>query len=189
MNGATLVLFAILFGPLQTLPETTPPPISECVLLAFHEDACRQLTKPGLPDWQRVALTNALSYPQAVKVRRAFITYYCPPAFKRGAGCRWWGRASKRDRTKGCSERVVGANLLTPYSFVWVGTSKPNGTVQGEIRQVLDTGADYNDRIAETKGADLWLDYWVPTAKQGRRYEGVKYVISIPRRPRPWEEL
>ena len=49
----------------------------------------------------------------------------------------------------------MAANELPGFAFVW---SNATG-----LRQVLDTGASYNDRVARRKGADHWLDFWSPT--------------------------
>lgn len=59
-----------------------------------------------------------------------------------------------------CSLRVAAATAIPLFSFVW--------TEATGIRQVLDTGAKWNDEIAERKGARVgagaptyWVDFWV----------------------------
>lgn len=57
-----------------------------------------------------------------------------------------------------CSLRVAASNTLPggegpPHWFVW--------TQRSGIRQVLDTGAAWNDPVARQRGAELWVDMWV----------------------------
>jgi len=102
-----------------------------------------------LEPWQIVGYTQALRY-TPVK-RLAWVTSYFPAeGFARGQQCRWWGA--------GCSERVAAANELPGFAFVWMPETG--------LRQILDTGADSNDRRARNprrasrRPADHWADFW-----------------------------
>ena len=96
-----------------------------------------------LEEWQRVGYTQALAH-TPVK-RLAWVTSYYPSeGFPRGQGTRWG---------YGVNERCAAANELPGFSFVW--------TPATGIRQVLDTGADSNDRRARSReGASHWCDFW-----------------------------
>lgn len=146
--------------------------ITAGILLAGMAGAQTQQQQPTLPEdpllrcatkalagnfgklaaWQTQGYTLALSGKPVAKT--AWLTQYFPQesrAFRRRADggnvCRWW--------EAGCSERVLAANLLPAYTFVWI--PRP-----ASLRQVLDTGAKSNDRVARRNGADLWADEWVP---------------------------
>jgi hypothetical protein len=78
--------------------------------------------------------------------KTAWVTQYYPSeGFPRGQGTRWG---------VGVNERVIAANELPASSWVII--------LNVGIRQVLDTGANSNDSVARKKGADHWLDLWVP---------------------------
>jgi len=97
-----------------------------------------------LEDWQREGYERALQ--GDVRQVRAWVTTYFPEeGFPRGQTTRYG---------HGVDERCVAANLLPAYTWVWHPRTG--------IRQVLDTGARRNDRVARRKGADLWLDFWEP---------------------------
>lgn len=64
-------------------------------------------------------------------------------------------RGSETHSGSGCSEKVAAANRLPEGSFIWVRF--PKGW---EVREVLDTGAHWNDDVADRNGASLWVDYW-----------------------------
>lgn len=69
------------------------------------------------------------------------------------------GKIDRRDRA--CTLRHVAANSIPYGHYVWTELG---------VRQVLDCGASWNDRVAREKGTDLWLDYWWPSpAKSGQR--------------------
>lgn len=138
--------------------------VSELFVLCANKALAGDFGK--LADWQRKGYEAGLC---RHRVKMCFLTQYYPQenkAFRRkkdgGNCCRWWDA--------GCSERVIAANRLPAYSFVWI--ARP-----AMMRQVLDTGAAYNDRVARAdpaewvtfpgggawgKGADLWADLWVP---------------------------
>lgn len=117
-----------------------------------------------LQEWQRRGYQIGLEAGTLQKT--AWVTTYYPQE----------GFTTKSRTASGypCSLRVCAANLEDQYTFVWF----PNPC---HLRQVLDTGAHFNDRIARApkgtpvhvsyrgrewtaygKGADLWLDLWVP---------------------------
>lgn len=102
-----------------------------------------------LQEWQRVGYTQFLTH--GPTWRRVWgTTYYPAEGFRRGQVCRWWGA--------GCSERVVAANRLPARSWVWCA--------EAGLRQVLDTGSPRNDRVADRRGLDLWVDWWEPRRGQ-----------------------
>jgi hypothetical protein len=97
-----------------------------------------------LHPWQEQGYRNGLA---KHKVRHVWQTVYFPSeGFPRGQGCRWG---------IGVSERVVAANRLPAKSFIWIANP-------AMLRQVWDTGAKRNDRVAEHRGAALWVDIWIP---------------------------
>ena len=98
-----------------------------------------------LSGWQMAGYKLAISCKSITKI--AWLTTYCPQeGFWRGKGCRWG---------IGTSERVAAANLLPAKTYLWI-SNPPH------LRQVWDTGAKWNDQVARRKGADLWIDLWVP---------------------------
>ena len=98
-----------------------------------------------LEPWQRVGYEQALRH--GVVWADAWVTQYYPQeGHHRGDETRWGYRVD---------ERCAAANELPGFSFVW---SNRFG-----LRQVLDTGADRNDRVARSRwGAEHWVDIWVP---------------------------
>jgi len=86
----------------------------------------------------------------------------------------------------GVNSRVAAANELPGFSFVWVPGIG--------LRQVLDTGADSNDRLARTppvckktgrpvrESADHWLDLWEPQKGILGIESDVRGVLGIPGR-------
>jgi alkanesulfonate monooxygenase SsuD/methylene tetrahydromethanopterin reductase-like flavin-dependent oxidoreductase (luciferase family) len=48
-------------------------------------------------------------------------------------------------------EYSCAANRLTQGTVIWIA---------GGLRRVQDTGAHYNDGIADRKGASMWIDLW-----------------------------
>jgi hypothetical protein len=64
----------------------------------------------------------------------------------------------KRDRYgRPCTLRHAAARdeQVPKRAYIW--------TAQSGIRQVLDTGAKSNIRRARKKGADVWIDAWLPS--------------------------
>ena len=69
--------------------------------------------------------------------------------------------SGKRDRRgKPCTLRTCASNRIPQYAWVW--------TERTGLRQVLDTGARANDRVARSKGG-TWVDVWYPTAEYARK--------------------
>ena len=98
-----------------------------------------------LHDWQ--ARGYRLGLDQGVTANtRIFLTAY------------YGTEASGKVDSKGnaCTYRTCASNKVKRGSYIW--------TKYG-LRQVLDCGALFNDRIALRKGADLWVDYWYPSAR------------------------
>lgn len=138
----------------------------DCATLAiFNETAEKALAgKFGkLAEWQRVGYqegADLVGNADRVQVRRAWITTYYPQEGFTGNGNTGYK----------VSLRMAAANLLPSFTFVFV--PKPT-----HLRQILDCGAHYNDRVARAdpntwvpipggrvkgKGCDFWLDLWVP---------------------------
>ncbi len=85
--------------------------------------------------------------------------------------CYWdaEGRDSRWDcRGRRCGDLHLAANRLPLDTWVWVqwpllATDKHTGKqyiigYKSQMRQVLDRGAKRNDRVADRKGCDLWID-------------------------------
>lgn len=120
-----------------------------------------------LEEWQRVGYQQLLR--EGVVWADAWVTTYYPSeGFPRGQGTRWGFPVD---------ERCAAANELPAYSFIWIPGIG--------IRQVLDTGADSNDSVARRKGADHWLDLWVPNAYALGFTSEVRPVAAIPGRQSP----
>jgi len=98
----------------------------------------------ALAPWQREAYTLGLERGVTVK-GKAFVTAYYP----------WEGRSGRVDcKGNPCTKRTAAANRLPYGTYVWV--ADPCG-----MRQVLDRGARSNDRVADRRGCDLWVDLWM----------------------------
>jgi len=128
-----------------------------------------------LQEWQRVGYAQFMEHGPTWK--RAWCTDYFPDeGFPRGQGTRW---------SYPVNERCAACNELPGFSFVW---SNRFG-----IRQVLDTGADSNDRHARngTKhrpSAGHWLDIWVPRAGMFGFTSEVMPVAAVRgRQPAKWK--
>jgi len=97
-----------------------------------------------LAPWQITGYSQALAH-TPVAALCWVTTYHEDEGNMRGNQCRWWDA--------GCSERVAAANELPGFAFVWMPETG--------LRQVLDTGADSNDRRARGReGAAHWVDFW-----------------------------
>lgn len=99
-----------------------------------------------LHHWQRDAYARGLAAGVTAD-KRAWLTAY-------------YGTApdGKRDRYgRPCTLRHAAARdeQVPRRAFVW--------TAQSGIRQVLDTGSVANIRRARKKGADVWIDAWLPS--------------------------
>ena len=152
-----------------------PPTVSEAVVGAsrlpqdpFQRCAYKAVVLGLWPlqEWQRVGYQRGLDI-GARKARAWLTSYYPEEGFPRGQMCRWGYPVS---------ERVAAANRLPARTFVWHPRTG--------IRQVLDTGARSNDRVAERKGAAFWCDFWEPRRGQlfGDDNGGVQTVWIIERR-------
>jgi len=99
-----------------------------------------------LHHWQRDAYARGLCA-GVMADRRAWLTAYY--------GTRPDG---KRDRYGNrCTLRHAAARdeQVPRRAYIW--------TAESGIRQVLDTGAKSNMRRAREKGADVWIDAWLPS--------------------------
>lgn len=94
--------------------------------------------------WQKTGYSKGLK--QGVKcTQKVFLTAYYPSE----------GRDSQIDRRgRRCSMRSAAANKVPENAYIWTKFG---------LRQVRDCGAHFNDRIAKSKKADFWADYWYPT--------------------------
>jgi len=96
--------------------------------------------------WKLEAYRRGLE--AGVTVRgRAWVTAYYP----------WEGRSGRVDRRGNpCTLRTAAANKIPYGTYVWIENPC-------QMRQVRDCGAKRNDRIAQRKGARLWIDLWSRT--------------------------
>jgi hypothetical protein len=133
------VLGLLALAPAHTQERTQTDLLIECATKALRGDFGK------LAEWQRKGYTMALTGQHNVK-RAWLTTYYPQEGFARGQGCRWG---------IGTSERVAAANRLPARTYLWI-SNPPH------LRQIWDTGAHSNDHVAERRGADLWVDLWVP---------------------------
>jgi hypothetical protein len=171
LGMAATVTFMLASSPTPTA-EAVPLPLDPCL-------RCAEKALAGaygeLADWQKVG------YQQFVKHgptwQSAWTTQYYPSeGFWRGKGTRW---------SYPVNERCAAANELPGFSFVW---SNRFG-----IRQVLDTGADSNDRhardgTAHRLPADHWLDIWVPRAGMFGFTSKVMPIAAVRgRQPAKWK--
>jgi hypothetical protein len=102
----------------------------------------------ALSSWQREGYTLILQRGATVQ-GTAWVTHYWAAEGPDGRVDCYGNR---------CTLRTAAANLLPRKAYVWV--SNPC-----QIRQVLDCGARRNDRIAQRKGADVWIDLWTAKPK------------------------
>lgn len=138
-----------------------------------------------LQEWQRVAYTQFVTHEPVARV--AWTTTYYPPRFPRGQKTRWGFPVD---------ERCAAANELPAFSFVW--------HPQVGVRQVLDTGADWNDCVARERvltlpdgrrvdhshraPADHWLDLWEPRrGSLGIGAQNMVWYAAPPRQPVQWK--
>ena len=99
-----------------------------------------------LHHWQRDAYARGLAAGVTADKRAWLTAYY---------GTRPDG---KRDRYGNrCTLRHAAARdeQVPKRAYIW--------TAQSGIRQVLDTGSAANIRRARKKGADVWIDAWLPS--------------------------
>lgn len=138
MTPALGLLAALALGQPWSAQDPSDP-FQACALRALRGDFGE------LPPWKREAYLRGLE--RGVRVRGwAWRTSYYP----------WEGRQGRIDaRGKPCTLRTAAANRLPLGTYVWIQTPC-------QMRQVLDRGSRYNDRVAKHKGADLWLDTWEP---------------------------
>ncbi|MEA3400768.1 MAG: hypothetical protein U9R79_05915 [Armatimonadota bacterium] len=123
-----------------------------------------------LQEWQRVGYQQALRH--GVVWADAWVTVYYPQEGHRPGDRTRWGWP--------VDERCAAANELPGYAFVWCNASG--------IRQVLDTGADRNDRVARRKGAEHWVDFWVPYPTALGFCSAIVHVAAIRgRQPAQWK--
>lgn len=121
----------------QGKPSLPSEPLQRCAARALRGDFGK------LAPWQREGYTQALKSHRHVKL---WLTQYYP---SEGPDSRCTASGVP------VSLRVASANLIPRYSFVW--TEQP-----ARLRQVLDTGARRNDRIAKRRGCYAWMDEWIP---------------------------
>ena len=129
------------------LPGTLPDDaFQRCAVRALRGDFGR------LAGWQEAAYKRGLAQ-GVVADQRFFVTAYYATEGRAGCIDRYGHR---------CTQRTAAANELPRRSYVWVA-------VPGEVRQVLDCGAHFNDRVARRRGADCWIDLWYPDVPTARR--------------------
>ena len=102
----------------------------------------------NLASWQYKAYEYALIQDANVK-GQAWVTVYGPwEGFPRGDNCAYGYN---------CSESTAAANAIPAHYYVLI--ELPQGW---EMRRIEDRGASWNDRFAHRRGADVWIDRWVP---------------------------
>ena len=116
-----------------------------------------------LHHWQRDAYARGLASGVTAD-KRAWLTAY-------------YGNHpdGKRDRYgRPCTLRHAAARdeQVPRRAFVW--------TAQSGIRQVLDTGARSNISRARKKGADVWIDAWLPSPAHNSWGSTVTPLAVIP---------
>mgnify|MGYP000898306187 CR=1 FL=1 len=108
--------------------------------------ASKKVIERGYPSWQVEVYKKYIDKPEKLTVKMAVITSY--------NGQEACGKIdAHNDR---CTEKTAASNLIPQYRYIW--------TKYG-LRRVLDTGAKSNDKKAKGMGANLWIDYWYPNAK------------------------
>ena len=116
-----------------------------------------------LHHWQRDAYARGLASGVTADKRAWLTAYY---------GNRPDG---KRDRYgRPCTLRHAAARdeQVPRRAFFW--------TAQSGIRQVLDTGSAANIRRARKKGADVWVDAWLPSPAHNSWGSTVTPLAVIP---------
>jgi len=134
-----LLLAIVLTGP--PLPATPALPTD-----AFQQCAVKVLRGDygEVPAWKLAAYRCGLDQGQQVR-GHVWLTAYYP----------WEGRSGRVDsRGAPCTSRTAAANRLSRGAYLWV--EEPC-----QMRQVLDRGARFNDRIADRHGCNLWADLWM----------------------------
>jgi hypothetical protein len=107
-----------------------------------------------IPAWKLNGYKAALATGATVQGRAWVTSYYPSEGFYEG----------KRTRSGiGVTMRSAAVQRADWKRFrgCWVWTAAYG------IRLVEDTGANSNTRVARSKGADRWLDYWFPKARNG----------------------
>ena len=141
-----MTLSSLLFAALLS---TTPSP--DLPADPFQRAATRALRGDygKLASWQRAGYAAGLQ--QGVTASRCLVL------------TQYNGReaSGKRDRHGNpCTLRTCASNRIPQYAWVW--------TERTGLRQVLDTGARANDRVARILGG-TWVDVWYPTAEHARK--------------------
>jgi hypothetical protein len=132
-------------------------PFQRCATKALRGDFA------GAPQWKLDVYDRGLSLGVTAN-RTAWLTAYY--------GTRPDG---KRDRYgRPCTLRHAAARdeQVPRRAFVW--------TAQSGIRQVLDTGSVDNIRRARKKGADVWIDAWLPSPSHNSWGSTVTPLAVIP---------
>ena len=135
----TLTILAAMTIATSALAELPADPFQRAATKALRGDFGK------LHDWQargyRLGLAQGVTCTTPI-----FLTAY------------YGTEASGKVDSKGnaCTYRTCASNKVKRGSYIW--------TKYG-LRQVLDCGAHFNDRIASRRGANLWVDYWYPSAR------------------------
>lgn len=107
-----------------------------------------------IPAWKLNGYKAALATGATVQGRAWVTSYYPSEGFYEGKPTRSGIGVTLR------SAAVQRADWKR-FRGCWVWTAAYG------IRLVEDTGANSNTRVARSKGADRWLDYWFPKARNG----------------------
>jgi len=161
----TLLALAVLAAApaLQQAADACLPedPLQRCATKALRGDY------GPLKPWQRDGYAAALAQGTTVQGRAWVTSYYPAEGFPRGQHCR---------SGIGVSERSAAVRSCdwTKHRGQWVWTAAYG------IRVVEDTGANSNHRAALRHGADLWLDYWFPRARNGNPVTPFAFIRKQP---------
>lgn len=101
----------------------------------------------GEPAWAVKIYEKYITQPEKLTMLWALATQYNANE----------GRQGKVDSVGApCTMRTAASNRVKRGKYIW--------TKYG-LRQVLDCGAHSNDRKADGRGCNFWVDYWYPTAR------------------------
>lgn len=143
------LLAAVTGQPLaEAVPELPTDPLQRCAHRALRGDFGR------IHQWQGDGYRAAIASGATVQGTAWVTSYYPSEGFVEGQCTRSGNGVSLR------SAAVRRADWRQRRGqYIW--------TAAYGIRIVEDTGADRNQRIAQRRGAEIWLDYWFRGPKRG----------------------
>ena len=180
--GLAVAIFPGTLPPAHSQQQTFPPAVQDHstdapsagqVLPADLLQRCATKALRGdfgkLKSWQRAGYAAALQHGATVQGRAWTTSYYPSEGFPRGQHCRSGIGVSERSAAvRSCDWRKCRG------CYVW--------TAAYGIRVVEDTGANSNHGVACRKGADIWLDYWFPRARNANPVTPYAFIRLIGQR-------